>query len=64
MNIQVDHTVYNDLLYNDKGRFNSFWHQIDSVLKLKPANVLEIGTGNGFVKYVLEKNNIQPKLWV
>lgn len=59
MNIQVNHTIYNDVSYNDKGRFNSFWHQIDSTLNLKPKNIVEIGTGNGFVKYVLEKNGVR-----
>jgi ubiquinone/menaquinone biosynthesis C-methylase UbiE len=59
MNVQVDHTTYNDISYNDKGRFNSFWHQIDEVLKFKPTTVLEIGTGNGFAKYILEKSNVR-----
>jgi ubiquinone/menaquinone biosynthesis C-methylase UbiE len=58
MNIQVDHSHYNAMDYNDKGRFNSFWHQIDATLKLKPRHVLEIGTGNGFVNFVLEKSGV------
>jgi ubiquinone/menaquinone biosynthesis C-methylase UbiE len=58
MEVQIDHTVYNDLEYVDKGRMNSFWHQCDAVVKLKPANVIEIGTGNGLVKFVLQKGNI------
>ncbi|SHG92268.1 Ubiquinone/menaquinone biosynthesis C-methylase UbiE [Chryseolinea serpens] len=58
MDIQVEHTVYNDLNYNDKGRFNSFWHQIDAALALKPKTIMEVGTGNGFVKFVLKKNNV------
>ena len=59
MNVQVHHSIYNDLSYNDKGRFNSFWHQIDAAIKFKPKKVLEIGTGNGFVKFVLEKNGVR-----
>lgn len=58
MEIQVDHTTYNDLNYNDKGRFTSYWWQIDSVLKYNPQNVLEIGTGSGLVKYMLQKNGV------
>ncbi|HYF69238.1 MAG TPA: methyltransferase domain-containing protein [Ohtaekwangia sp.] len=58
MNIQVDHSHYNDLEYNEKGRFCSYWHQIDLTLRQKPSRVLEIGTGNGIVKYALQKYGI------
>ncbi len=59
MSLQVDHSHYDDLEYNDKGRFNSFWHQIDSIVRLKTGSVLEIGTGSGFVNFVLKKNGIE-----
>lgn len=59
MNIQVEHTVYNDIAYNDQGRFNSFWHQINLILSVNARNVLEVGTGNGLVRYVLEKNELR-----
>lgn len=58
MNIQVDHHHYYEMDYNEQGRFNSYWHQINAVLKIKPKKVLEIGTGNGLVRHVLGKNNI------
>ncbi len=54
MNVQVDHSHYNDLSYNEQGRFNSYWHQIDWAIKLKPQTILEIGTGNGFVNFALK----------
>jgi len=42
--------------YDTKGRFNSYWHQINEVLALKPKKVLEIGIGNGFVtRYLRER---------
>ena len=37
---------YNFQDYNHKGRWTSYWHQIDEVLKLNPGRVLEIGVGN------------------
>ncbi|MBS1544523.1 MAG: methyltransferase domain-containing protein [Bacteroidetes bacterium] len=59
MNIQVPPETYNDISYNDNGRFNSYWHQINAVIQLRPKSVLEIGTGNGLVRYVLEKNGVK-----
>ncbi len=59
MEVQVDNeSYYNEITYNDKGRFNSFWHQVDSILALNPEKILEVGTGNGFVRFVLQKSNI------
>src|SRR5690349_4581901 len=55
MNVQVDHTHYNELDYNEKGRFSSYWHQVNCVLNLKPSSVLEIGTGNGIVNFILKQ---------
>lgn len=59
MNIQVDHTTYNDLNYNEKGRFSSFWHQINAIGECGARHVLEVGTGNGLVRYALEKNGVK-----
>jgi len=43
-------------LYNSKGRFNSYWHQISETLQLNPSEVLEVGIGNRFVsKYLGEQ---------
>lgn len=42
--------------YDTKGRFCSYWHQINEVMSLKPKKVLEMGIGNGFVaRYLKEK---------
>jgi ubiquinone/menaquinone biosynthesis C-methylase UbiE len=35
--------------YDTKGRFASYWHQINEMQKLKPSKILEIGIGNGFI---------------
>jgi SAM-dependent methyltransferase len=59
MNIQVDYSHYSDTSYNEKGRFSSYWHQIDAILNLKSESVLEIGTGNGLIKYALQKSGIK-----
>ncbi len=45
--------------YDSKERFCSYWHQIDEILSLYPAEILEIGTGNGFVRNYLKRKNIQ-----
>ena len=50
-NKQVDKSHYEFHRYMDKGRWCSIWHQLDEVLRLKPANVLEIGPGPGVFKY-------------
>jgi len=42
--------------YDSKGRFISYWYQINEIIKLNPEKVLEIGIGNGFVsKYLKER---------
>lgn len=61
MKVQVDHTHYQDLEYNEKGRFCSYWHQINETLLLRPSTVLEIGTGNGFVNYAIKSSGIDIK---
>lgn len=47
--------------YLSKGRFISFWHQINEVLKTKPNTVLEIGKGSGIVAEILKKYGIKVK---
>lgn len=41
--------------YDTKERFNSYWHQIDEIIKLKPKRILEIGVGNRFVSRYLKE---------
>jgi len=44
---QVDPSHYEFRSYMSKERWNSVWHQLDEVMRLAPANVLEIGPGPG-----------------
>lgn len=44
--------------YNDKFRWLSYWHQINEVLRLKPKNVLEVGSGNKTVYDYLKRRGI------
>jgi len=56
MKLQVESNHYFKESYDSKGRFISYWHQINEIVKLNPVNVLEIGIGNGFVsKYLKER---------
>lgn len=45
---------YFDVEYDSKRRFASYWHQISEIMSLSPANVLEIGIGNGMVSGYLK----------
>lgn len=40
--------------YCGQERWSSYWHQLDEILKLKPANVLEVGIGDGTLGYYLK----------
>ncbi len=44
--------------YDSKGRFCSYWHQINEILQLKPAKVLEVGVGNRFVTNYLRNKEV------
>jgi len=39
--------------YDSLSRFVSYWYQIDEVRRAEPANLLEIGVGNGFLSRYL-----------
>ena len=61
-NMQVDANVhYKFANYITKGRWISFWHQIDEVVKLNPKNVLEIGVGSRVFMLFLQHLNISFK---
>lgn len=49
MKSQVEPDHYFSKSYDSKGRFISYWHQIDEIRKIAPSNVLEIGIGNSFL---------------
>ncbi len=55
---RVDKNHYFEANYDTKGRFCSYWHQINEILiDSSFANVLEIGVGNGFVsRYLMERS--------
>lgn len=44
--------------YDNKGRFNSYWHQIEEILKSEGKTILEIGIGNSFIRDYLKKRNL------
>jgi len=58
MNLQVEPDHYFNETYDSKGRFCSYWHQINEIISLKPKEVLEIGIGNGFVSKYLKMRGV------
>lgn len=53
---QVELSYYLRKEYDSKGRFVSYWHQIDEITVLEPDMVLEIGIGNRFVaNYLMQR---------
>lgn len=46
---QVPTEHYNNLVYDSKDRFISYWHQINQIVKRSPEDVMEVGIGNGFL---------------
>ena len=55
---QVTPSHYFRKEYDSKGRFCSYWHQINEILSLDPESVLEVGIGNGLVSTYLKKRRI------
>lgn len=47
--------------YDDRDRWMSYWQQIESVISLRPAKVLEIGIGNKTVTNYLRQQGIEVK---
>lgn len=56
--IQVCRPHY-DFSYDSLRRFNSYWHQINEVMKVDPHKILEIGVGNKTLANLLEKYGIK-----
>jgi len=50
---------YSFTKYDTQSRWQSYWHQINQVLKQNPNNVLEIGVGNKLVSDYLRKQGIK-----
>lgn len=48
---------YNNIAYDTKERFCSYWHQINEIVSLNPEKVLEVGIGNGFVSDYLRNKD-------
>lgn len=41
--------------YDSKGRFCSYWHQVQCIITLRPESILEVGVGNGFLSNYLRQ---------
>lgn len=62
MKSQVEKNAYNFQSYCTKDRWCSYWYQINEVLILNPASVLEIGVGDKVLSsYLREHTNIEYK---
>lgn len=55
---QVDPEHYDNLAYDTKDRFISYWYQIQEVLSVQPEDVLEVGIGSGFVHEYLRRKGV------
>lgn len=55
---QVTDSHYKGPAYRSQERWNSYFHQLTLVRKVKPADVLEIGHGEGVVSSALTRDGI------
>ena len=55
--MQNDKSIYCSS-YDTKRRFCSYWHQVNEIMQLKPASILEVGVGTGFLSSYLRKWNL------
>lgn len=63
MKKQVEKEHYNFLSYLNKARWNSYYHQIEEVLKSDSKSVLIIGKGDGIVPNILEEQVEKVKIF-
>lgn len=55
--VSPDHYTHHD--YDIKGRWASYWHQADEVLRCGAQRCLEVGVGNGLVRAALERRDVE-----
>lgn len=63
MEKQVEKEHYNFLSYLSKARWNSYYHQIEEVLKNNSQNVLIVGKGDGIVPNILKEQIEEVKVF-
>lgn len=63
MEKQVEKEHYNFLSYLNKARWNSYYHQIEEVLKSNSKSILIIGKGDGIVPNILGKQVEEVKIF-
>lgn len=63
MEKQVEKEHYKFLTYLDKARWNSYYHQIEEVLKNNSKSVLVIGKGDGIVPNILGEQVEEIKIF-
>lgn len=52
--VEKDHYVFDNYCYFD--RWSSYYYQLKFLLKYQPESILEIGVGDGVVKYYIKNN--------
>ncbi|MFH1560084.1 MAG: class I SAM-dependent methyltransferase [Chloroflexota bacterium] len=58
--LQVEASFYLRNKLETRGRFTSYWHQLDELIRLNPENILEIGVGDRFMsKYLRDRGGMQ-----
>jgi hypothetical protein len=57
--IQVSPQHYDWATYNLKGRWISYWHQVDEVVATGAATCLEVGVGTGIIRHALAQAGVE-----